>query len=172
MFYKIINKQSKVYNELKSLREEELKIEDRNTRKIVKECGSNFSDYLGYTGQQNLFRVTSYIGFKFNDISKINLKAWKLSKEHLGVFIPYKRTKVGRKMSDLLQNGLEHSSYKKVFNILKLPSLRKFQFPYIEVMNNGLILIALGNNHKPNIDDVIEITETEFDKHFNENTKN
>lgn len=162
MYYKIENKESKVYKELHALRTKELKIEEENILAIEEKTGLKFKNSFGHHGQQNFRRVTSYIGFEFTEPEKVDLKIWKRHKEHEMIFVPNTRTKLGRDMQEFLNNGLKGSRYDKVFKILKLADLTKFTFPFIEILKNDVIVIYLGDKHEPKNKDIIEITKREF----------
>lgn len=162
MYYKIENKESEVYKKLHDLRTKELQIEIKNTASIIEKTGLEFKSYYGRSGQQNFRRVTSYSGFEFTHPDKVCLKTWKRHKEHNEIFVPNTRTKLGREMQEFLNNGLEGSRYDIVIEILKLPELRKFTFPFVEIINDNLIVLALGEGHEPKDENVIEITSKEF----------
>lgn len=164
MYYKIENKECKVYQELHALRTEELKIEKENKKTIDVKTGLKWGNSFGHHGQQNFRRVTSYMGFQFKEPEKVDLKIWKLSKNEKGIYVPNMRTKLGREMQDFLNNGLKSSSYDKVFKILKLDELRKFTFPFVEITKNENIIIFLGDGHEPKDKNVIEITKKEFNE--------
>lgn len=164
MYYKIENKECKVYQELHALRTEELKIEKENKKTIDVKTGLKWGNSFGHHGQQNFRRVTSYMGFQFKEPEKVDLKIWKLSKNEKGIYVPNMRTKLGREMQDFLNNGLKSSSYDKVFKILKLDKLRKFTFPFVEITKNENIIIFLGDGHEPKDKNVIEITKKEFNE--------
>ena len=53
MYYKIVNKESEVYQRLHEMRTNELQIEKDNVSTIESKTGLKFESYLGRTGQQN-----------------------------------------------------------------------------------------------------------------------
>ena len=163
MYYKVTNKESDVYKKLHALRTQELQIEKDNKKAIEEKTGLKFKTYLGYSGQQNFRRVTQYQGFVFTSPDDVDLKIWKRDNEHKDVFVPNRKTKVGREMSEFLSNGLNGSRYDKVWEILKLEHLRRFTFPYVEIVND-IIVIFLSDNQEPKNKDVIEITKKEFNE--------
>jgi hypothetical protein len=162
MYYKIENKECKVYQELHALRTEELKIEKENIKAIEEKTGLKWGNSFGHHGQQNFRRVTSYMGFEFKEPEKVDLKIWKVSKNENVLYVPNTRTKLGREMQEFLNNGLKGSRYDKVIKILKLDKLRKFTFPFVEITKNENIIIFLGDGHEPKDENVIEITKREF----------
>lgn len=163
MYYKIKNKESKVYQELFDLRTKELQMEEDNIKAIEEKTGLKWENMFGHQGQQNFNRVSRYSGFEFTEPEKVGLKTWKRHKDYNDVFLPNLRTKSGREMEEFLNNGLKGSRFDKVIKILKLQDLRRFTFPYVEIFGD-LILIALGEGHEPKDKNVIEITKREFDE--------
>ena len=163
MYYKVENKESEVYKKLHEMRIEELQIDKDNWQTIKQKTGLDFDLFLGHSGQQNFKRTRLFQGFKFNEPEKVDLKIWKRDKDHPQIFVPNKRTKVGREMSEFLSNGLKGSRYDKPFEILGVEHNGKFSFPYVEIVGE-LILIVLGDNQEPKDPNVIEITKTEFDE--------
>jgi len=161
MYYKITNKESEVYKQLHALRTEELKIEEDNIKAIEEKTGLTWNNSFGHHGQQTFRRVSSFQGFEFKEVEKINPKIWKQHKEENTIYVPNTRTKLGREMREFLNNGLKGSNLKKVIRILELEDLRKFSFPYLEIAGD-VIIIFLGNGHEPKDDNVIEITKKEF----------
>lgn len=163
MYYKIENKECEVYKKLHQMRTEEIQIGKDNEKAIEEKTGLKFETFLGHSGQQNFRRTTQYIGFKFTEPERVDLKIWQRDKEHPEIFVPNKRTKLGREMAEFLANGLKGSIYSKPIKILGLPEQRRFTFPYVEIFGD-LILIYLGNNGEPKDENVIEITKREFEK--------
>lgn len=166
MYYKITNKNSKVYKDLFKLRSKELKIEEENKKAINEKVGLDWTKFLGNPGQQNFNRVTNYIGFKFIEPEKVDPKIWKLHKDYDGVFIPNRKTKLGREMSSFIFNGLKGSSFDNVFEILNIESGNKFIFPYIEIIDDNIIILLLDDNHEPDNENIIEIIKKEFTSLF------
>lgn len=161
MYYKITNKESKVYQELYALRTKELQIEEDNIKAIEEKTGLTWDSTFGHHGQQTFRRVSGYSGFEFKETDKIDLKIWKQHKEHPTVYVPNTRTKLGREMQEFLNNGLKGSNYHRVLEILELESLRRFSFPFVEIVGEELI-VFLDNSHEPKDENVIEITKKEF----------
>lgn len=161
MYYKIVNKDSEVYQKLHELRLKELQFEKDNITSIEEKTGLKWNNYLGHKGQQNFCRVTDYSGFEFTEPEKVNLKIWKRDRNHPAIFVPNCRTKLGREMDEFLLNGLGKSLFTKVWDILNLPHLGKFTFPYVEIALDT-ILIYLDDKHIPSDEDIIEITSIEF----------
>ena len=163
MYYKIENKECEVYKQLHQMRTEEIQIGKDNEKAIEEKTGLKFDTFLGNPGQQNFRRVTRFSGFEFLEPEKVDLKIWKRDKEHPEIFVPNNRTKLGREMADFLANGLKRSRYDRVWEILNLKSLKRFQFPYVEIVND-VIIISLDDEHEPSDENVIEITKREFNK--------
>lgn len=163
MYYKVENKKSKVYKALYALREKEIRINKENLKTIKEKTGLNFETYLGSNSQQSFRRVPQYEGFKFTEPDKVDSKTWKKDQDHKDIFVPNRRTKLGREMEEFLTNGLQSSWYEEVFDILKLEHPRRFRFPYVEIANE-IILIYLDEKQEPGDENVIEITKKEFEK--------
>jgi hypothetical protein len=165
MYYKIINKESEVYKKLHELRTKERQIRKDNEKAIEEKTGLKWKIFLGDNGQQNFRRVPQYNGFKFTEPDKVDLKIWKLHEEHKEIYIPNRKTKLGREMDEFLLNGLKGSIYRKVFSILKLPSpIRRFSLPFVEIVKGDIIILFLGDDQEPKDKNVIEITLKEFNK--------
>lgn len=163
MYYKIENKNCDVYNKLYELRTKEIQIKKDNEQAIEEKTGLKFETFLGYNTQQNFRRVPQYEGFKFKNTKNINLKIWKEHPEHKDIFVPNRKTKLGREMSEFILNGLKGSRYDKVFKILNIQYGRKFTFPFVEIVN-GIIVIFLGDDLEPKDKNIIEITKREFNE--------
>ena len=140
-----------------------MQIQDENEKEIEEKTGLKFKKFLGDDDQQNWRRVSQYSGFKFTTPEKVDLKIWKLDSEHKEIFVPNRKTKLGREMAEFLLNGLKGSRYDKVWEILNLEHLRKFTFPYVEIYGE-VILIFLSDNQEPKDSNVIEITKREFNE--------
>lgn len=163
MYYKIGNKECKVYKQLHELRTNELKIQEENEKAIKLKTGLKFKIFLGDGGQQHWRRVRQYTGFKFTTPNKVDLKIWNIDSKHKEIFVPNRKTKLGREMREFLLNGLRGSNYNKVFEILKLEHNKRFTFPYVEIVN-GIIILFIGNDLNPKNKDLVEITKREFDE--------
>jgi hypothetical protein len=163
MFYKIINKESDVAKKLLQMRLEELQIQKRNEEAIHNKVGLYYKNFLGHNGQQNIRRVRMYDGFEFTEPEKVCLKTWKIHPFNKTVFIPNKRTKLGRDMSYFLNNELESSWFQRPLEILNIEETYRFQFPYVEAID-GVIILYLDDNHIPSDENVIEITKKEFEE--------
>ena len=163
MYYKIENKECEAYKKLHEQRTKEAQIELKNSASIIEKTGLKFNDFYGRRGQQNLRRVTSYTGFDFLDPEKVDLKVWKIHKEHKEIFVPNTRTKLGREMQEFLNNGLEGSLYHVINDILELESLNRFTFPFIEIIGEKIILY-IDDQYDLNNKDIIEITKSEFNE--------
>lgn len=165
MYYKIENKESKLYKTFVDLRQEEKGMDERNKVAIKEKVALEYRLFLGHSGQQNFSRVREYSGFQFIEPEKVDPKLWKPHKEHSDFFVPNRRTKAGREMNDFLLNGLERSFYGRVFDILEIPiPSGKFSIPYVEKINETLLLY-IGDIRIDN-EDVIEITSKEWEQIF------
>lgn len=163
MYYKIENKESEVYKKLHEQRIKEEQMELKNTTSIIEKTGLNFTNFFGRRGQLNFRRVTSYSGFEFTEPEKVDLKIWKRDKEHNEIFVPNTRTKLGREMQEFLNNGLEGSRYDIINDILGLEHLRRFTFPFVEIVGEKIILYV-DDQYDLNDKDIIEITKREFNE--------
>lgn len=163
MYYKITNTESKVYQELHALRTKEQKIEKGNRESINDKLGFEFKNFLGNKGQQNFDRTTQYAGFCFPSSQEVDPKVWIVDKKYPAIHVPNKKTKAGREMHQFLFNGLQKSHYADVFEILGLETIGKFTFPYVEICKDA-ILVFLGDNQEPSLEDVVEITKKEFEQ--------
>lgn len=162
MYYKITNKKSKVYKKLHQLRTSELEMEDENIKAIKEKIGLEFTTFLGHKGQQNHSRVTQYIGFKFTEPEKVDLTIWKKDKQHPEIFVPNRKTKIGKEIDEFLLNGTKKSSFLNPVDILGLEVPHRFSFPFIHIIPNQ-ILLFLDDQFEPKDENVIEITKREFD---------
>jgi hypothetical protein len=163
MYYKITNTESKVYKALHDLRRKEVQMEADNKKAVLEKVQLEVESFYGYLGQQNFYRVTHYSGFKFTDPKKVDPKIWIPSKVHDGFFIPNKRTKLGKELEEFLCRGLQTSWYSTVFKILRLNSPTKFKFPFVEILDN-VIVVFLDDKMEPKDDNLIEITKREFNE--------
>lgn len=160
MYYKIVNKESEVYQKLHHMRSEELQFEKDNKKAIEEKVGLKWQLFLGRIGQQNFGRVTTYSGFVFKEPEKVDLNIWKKSKQIENGFVPNLRTKAGREMDKFLRNGLKRHWYGDVYDNLGLehPGGR-FTFPFVSICGKVILLMIDDELTDANI---IEITKTEF----------
>jgi hypothetical protein len=170
MYYKIENTECKVYKELFSMRQEEREIEKLNREAIEQRVQLEFKAYLGTSGQLNFRRVTQYDGFEFIDKGRVDRVIWIESKDYPGVFVPNRRTKLGRDMNSFLLNGLKGSMYDKPLEILNLPQIPQFTFPFVEIVGE-VIIVMLDDRWEPSDPNVVEITRKEFEAIRSEITK-
>lgn len=165
MYYKITNTECDLYKKLHDLRTEEKEIDKRNEAKIKEAVGDDWDGCTGWFGQQNLRRCTRYSGFKFKHPENLPPKTWKAHKVYKGVFVPDRRTKAGREISELLSNGIEHSSIITVFKIFGCEMDGEFVYPFIEICKNGNIVVFMSDKYdlEKKFSDIIEITHREFE---------
>jgi len=163
MYYKIENKESQVFKKLQNLRIKERQIEKDNEKAIEDKTGLKYENILGRLGQQNFRRVTQYTGFQFLEPEKVDLKIWQKDKEYPECFVPNNRTKLGREMAEFLRNGLKSSRYSDVWDILNLEHLKRFNFPFVEI-SGDVIILFLNDEHEPQDENIIEITKREFNQ--------
>jgi len=166
MYYKIENKNCEVYKKLRALREKERKIEKDNKKSIEEKIPYKWKSFYGHSGQQNFGRVTIYSGFCFSNPDIVDTKVWKELPDGKGCFIPNRRTKAGRDMTEFLLNGLARSNFYCLWEILDLPELGRFVFPFLEIVDNTLILF-LDDKQEPTDINVTEITKQEFNELLN-----
>ena len=166
MYYKVENINSEIYKKLKTLREKELQIEENNKKAIKEKIPHKWSNFFGYNGQQHSSRVNEYMGFVFKEDSEISEKIWKRHKEYNDVFVPNKRTKLGKQMYKFLTEELEKSCFIDVFGILNHSYIGKFVYPFVEIVDNKILLMVGEDIEDEN---VIEITKNELNKTINEN---
>lgn len=166
MYYKITNTDSVVYQKLHALRSQELQFEKDNIKAIEEKTGMTWTNSFGNHGQQTFRRVTSYMGFEFDqDVKLVDPKMiiWKPFKDDPKISVPNRRTVMGRAMQEFLNNGLKGGRYDNVLHALNLNAdLRRFSFPYVEILTNKTIIVFLDDQYDPKITDLIEITRTEF----------
>lgn len=169
MYYKIINKDSKVYKELHALRTEETKIEKQNREAVKNVVGCDWDNYLGRGGQQNFWRVTQYTGFAFKHPERLPGKTWKQHKEYSDIYVPNLRTKNGKQIKQFLDH-LPGSSIQKVFSILGCHLDGHFTFPYVEIGKDDVIVFYMSDRFDDVLSknkDIIEITKREFEEILN-----
>lgn len=162
MYYKITNTECEVYKKLHDMRTQELIWEDENVKLIEEKTGLEWDRFLGRNGQQSFTRVSTFHGFEFKNPEKVDLEIWERHKKHDCIFIPKKRTKMGREMAKFLLNGLKGHWFCIVYDILGLehPS-GKFSFPFVAIREKTILLMIDDILTNENI---IEITLTEFNK--------
>lgn len=166
MYYKITNKDSKVYKQLFELRKKEITLEELNLGTIIAAVGDDWDDSLGNAGQQNYQRVTQYRGFAFKHPERLPKKTWKKHKEYQDIYVPNPRTVNGRRMRDFL-NNMPHSSVVDVFEILGCKLGGPFNFPYVHICKDDVIVLFMGDRYYDELSknpDIIEITKREFDE--------
>ena len=111
MYYKITDKESKLYKQLHELRSKELKIEKENKAAVKKLVGDDCDHFSGWLGQQNFFRVTTYSGFAFKHPENLPPKTWKKHKEYPDIYVPDRRTKNGKAIAEALDSLPIHLSF-------------------------------------------------------------
>lgn len=163
MYYKTNDKNSKIYKSLYELRSNELQIEKENKKKVIELVGNDWDGFVGYRGQQNLFRVTIYEGFCFNHPENLPPKTFIINEAYPeNVYVPNKRTKAGRRISDEL-NKLSRSSVNKVFHAFGINPIGRFKFPFVEICDNGVVVVYMDDEFSlDHIDGLVEITSKEF----------
>lgn len=171
MYYKIVNQDSKVYQDMKLFLLKEEEIEANNRKMLDEKIPYKWDVFWGNRGQQDFVRTSRYKGFKFLNPEEVDLKVWKEAEK--GMFFPNRRTKVGREMASFLANGMEATRYDDPLEILGCNYfLPRFKFPFVQQCND-VIMIFLDDKHIPISEDVIEITSKEFneirEKYWQEN---
>mgnify|MGYP006906772688 CR=1 FL=1 len=161
MYYKIVNQDSKVYQDMKSLLLKEEEIEANNRKMLDEKIPYKWEVFYGSRGQQDFLRTSRYSGFRFLNPEEVDTKVWR---EKDGMWFPNRRTKAGREMLDFLNNGMEKSWYNDPLKILGCGyDLPRFKFPFIEQCDDVLV-VFLDDGHIPVSEDVIEITSKEFNE--------
>lgn len=161
MYYKIENKGCEVYKKLHEMRINELNIEGQNKQKITEKTGLEWDAYLGHSGQQNLRRVTQYIGFKFVEPERVNSKIWIQHPEYNDIYIPNRKTKLGKEMYKFLNHELNGGFYSDVFYNLGLEHpCGRFTFPFVQICGD-VIILYLDESIDVENDNIIEITTKE-----------
>ena len=164
MYYKIVNKESEVYQKLHEMRTKERQMEDDNKQAIAEKTGLEYTQYIGRPGQQTFNRVSVYSGFKFTEPEKVDLKIWTRHKTHNDIFVPNKRTNAGREMAQFLSNGLKGHWFKVVYKILGLEGpIGSFSFPFVEIYGDVIGLFIGDEQEQPADENLIEITSKEFE---------
>lgn len=138
-------------------------MDKENLQAIKEKINLDFKGYYGID-QQNYFRTTQYNAFQFLKPEKVNLKIWEKNEKYPNTFIVNKKTKQGREIYKFLENGLQYSNFNLIFEILNIERGYKFTFPYLEIGNNDILFLYLGDNHEPQDENIIEITSKEFDE--------
>ena len=162
MYYKITDKESKLYKQLHELRSKELKIEKENKAAVKKLVGDDCDHFSGWLGQQNFFRVTTYSGFAFKHPENLPPKTWKKHKEYPDIYVPDRRTKNGKAIAEAL-DSLPHSSVISVFEILEMELRGQFNFPYIEICDDETIVLFVDDklDLEKKFNEVVEVTKRE-----------
>ena len=161
MYYKIINKECEVYKKLYEMRSEEIQMAKDNIEAINEKVSLEWESSLGYSGQQQFGRVTTYQGFAFKEPDKVNPKIWKQHNEHQEIFVPNKRTKLGKEMAEFLLNGLKSHYFSIVYDYLGIEEpMGRFIFPFVEICDD-VIVIFLDDKTEPIDENIIEITSKE-----------
>ena len=161
MYYKIVNKDSEIYQKLFDLRQKEYQINEENLKEIKEKIGLKFDSYFGHNQNSSFIRTKRYIGFVFKEPEKVNLKIWKKYDKDEKTFIPNKRTKLGREMFNFLEN-LKISTFTEVTDILGIDILSiRFTYPIMEIYDD-IILLYLDGFQQVNDENIIEITSKEF----------
>lgn len=163
MYFKITNKESEIYKRLHEQRTKEIDAENENRKIVEQKVVYPFTEFLGHHGQQNFRRVTIYSGFKFDlDETNINPKIWRRDSEVKSCFVPNRRFKLGREISDLLSNGLNGFRFDIIFEIFGIEHPKTFKFPFMEICPDGDLVVYFGEDYDFNSPDITEITKTEF----------
>lgn len=161
MFYKITNKECELYKNLHSFRSKEIQINKENLEKIEEKIPYTWTQYRGNGSQFSFARTSYFYGFVFTcDESEICLKTWR--KESDGVYVPNRRTKLGRSMFEFLNRDLKRSSVFKLLDLIgNSDTSGSFKLPYLEICGD-IILLKLDPSFRIK-DDMIEITSIEFE---------
>ena len=172
MFYKINNKDSKIYKDLIDLNNKEKEIEVFN-KNLINEItdGLDYDSFKGYNRQVNFGRVLRVEAFRFTETDKVDTNKWKPLKDNNQYYIPNKRTKIGKEIANKLSQQRQSSVF-HLFDILGVDSPCQFKFPQFFVLDNIIILYLDDRFDMIQNQDVIEITRTEFEQHIDDYNKN
>lgn len=159
MYYKVVNKESEVYQKLRALREDERRMDKENRELILQNVPCEWSHQYAF-GQQSIVRTIEYVAFKFINPSKCKATVWKQYINDTTFFEPNRKSKEGRRISELLRNGLQQSHFTKIGKILRVDTKPTFTIPYLELFDDIILLFI--DKVPDQFIDVIEITESEF----------
>lgn len=163
MYYKILNKESEVYKKLHEMRTLELQMEEDNKKAIEEKTGMTWESYFGRRAQATFNRTTDYMGFEFIEKDKVDPKIWKQDKSDPKIYMPNTRTKVGRDMAEFLNNGLKGHRFSKIFDIIECERPNgSFNWPYVEIFDDIIVMFLDAQNVPADKENVIEITSVEF----------
>lgn len=169
MFYKITNKDSKVYQDLVALLDKEASINEYN-RCVANEVtkGLDWKKFIGFGNQLNFDRVRYYRGFVFKDPDKVNPKEWRKDKEYKDAYRPNKRTKAGQEIQKKLNQQKRSDVFflEPILGIKLIDGPSSFKYPQI-FRQDDVLAIYLDDKHEPKDENVIEITSKEFKEILN-----
>lgn len=163
MYYKLTNKESKIYQDLAALRRKELEIDEQNKKTLKERFPDWNGGFYGSSSQRGFNRTTLYFGLCFNDHNSVNKKEWLYNKSN-DCFIPYNRTKVGRELNTFLQS-LPHVSLWKLTEILGVDLMGTFKIHFMDFGKDDIIILRLDDKYV--LSEVFtEITSKEFKEHL------
>lgn len=160
MYYKITDKDSNLYKEIRALREEERRMDEENLAAINKRIPYKWIDARGRC-QIGPFRTNICRIFIFEDSENVDPEIWEKHPDYPGYFRPNEQTQPGKEMYRFLNEELPTIPISRLYNILGMPWSDKWQFPFLELVVDTLLLF---------VDDrivlrepcFIEITSVEF----------
>lgn len=166
MFYKIINNNSEVYNNMADFLLKENMINENNKKRLLEKIPYKWESSWGNSSQQDFIRTITYSGFKFLNADEVDKKVWKMRDD--GYWFPNLRTKAGKEMERFL-NSVEKTHYNDLLEIVKCNYfLSRFKFPFA-LQCNDTIILSLDDQLTPlPEEDIIEITYKEFKEIQNE----
>lgn len=158
MYYKITDKESKVFKSCHELDEKIKRIDKENITKVEEFTGLKYAQRLGGFGFSLTFRITGIIPVD----NSVYGDEWKRDTNYPGVIIPNRKTKRGKEIEKFFKD-LESVFYTEIYDALYLPDSgsSRFKIPNI-VGNKNIVLIFLDDQFNPQNDGLIEITRTEY----------
>lgn len=160
MYYKITDKDSLLYKELRALREDECRMNEENLAAIKKRIPYKWTDARGRF-QIGPLRTNMYQSFLFADSEHVDPEIWEKHSLYPGYFRPNEKTQPGKDMYNFLTYELPQIHTTRLYAILNPPVSDNYAFPFLELVVDTLLLF---------VDDrivlrepcFIEITSVEF----------
>ncbi|MDD3037924.1 hypothetical protein [Bacteroides sp.] len=158
MYYKIVNKDSSIYQKLVEQREKELKTKEENKVLLKQHIPYAYEKFAGFT-DQGARRIPIPVGFYFLHPEEVDLTVWKEDGKRKGLFYPSKRTKAGREMEKFLESLKSYSAF-RLLDEIGIDYCGEFHTPFLE-MAGDVVVLHLDDHHEPKDENFIEITKKE-----------
>lgn len=168
MYFKITNKESELYKKLEAYIKKRRHQKNTNYNLIKEFLQVDFNQALCSSG--GFLCLPSIKGIV--PLSKKEIEGMKPDKQYPNVLFPNKRTKKGKEIDEFL-NNLPNWWYKEEVILLPVrktnsPSGIKFSTPYIEIIDETII-VRVDKCFQPyETEDFTEITETHFMKIYDQ----